>query len=360
MSTKFPLEIPETLGLSICSPESAAAARAGRGEGSALCQAAEKLGYAPDLCSYVRMGLSLASRQGEGDLPQPDFLLCCDNICSGMVQWYQAMARTLGVPLFLVNVPYGQRGESGVTTYIRRQLEVVIQGLEKLTGRQWKEERFAQVCSQANRTAQAWQRVLDTARKNPAPLDSMEIFNFMPQMVTGRCRVETEQALIKLETELRRRSVQSKQMLPYRVFWEGTPCWPVLHQVLLMLNSRGIQVVADPISQSLGFQYTDLDGLVRAYCGTLNGVLLEEGVTQRVQWCRRYQVDGVLVHYNRSCRPWCGWLPEVERRLRQELEVPVVCFDGDQGEASVFSAGAFALRLDALVEQMAAMRKRAV
>ena len=66
----------------------------------------------------------------------------------------------------------------------------------------------------------------------------------------------------------------------------------------------------------------------------------------------------MLVHYNRSCRQWCGALQEVERRLREELEVPVVSFDGDQGDPGAFSLAQFETRLDTLAELMAAQRER--
>ena len=98
--------------------------------------------------------------------------------------------------------------------------------------------------------------------------------------------------------------------------------------------------------------------MIRAYCGTINGASLEAGVAQRAALCRRYGAEGVLVHYNRSCRPWCGTLPEVERRLRQELEIPVVSFGGDQADPRVFSAAQFETRLDGLMEIMEVRREQ--
>ena len=350
MSTKFPLEIPAAFGMEVICPESAGAAAAGKGESARLCRRAEGLGYCADLCSYVRMGMALA--HGSGDLPRPDVLLCCDNICSGMVQWYEAMARQLQVPLVLLNVPYRQQEVSAQqTAYLLGQLEAVIRQLEELTGRSWDPERFEEACRREERSSRAWQRVLDCAVARPSPLRSMEIFDYMPRMVTGRCRPETEGELLALEQALAARRPEGEE---YRIYWEGTPCWPVLDRVVDMLEQRHIRVVADPISHSLGFRCRDLESLARAYCGTINGVSLEEGVAMRAELCRRYGVDGVLVHYNRSCRPWCGDLQEVERRLREELDVPVVSFDGDQGDPGAFSSAQFATRLDTLTELMAA------
>lgn len=352
MSTKFPLEIPAALGMEVICPESAAAAAAGKGESGRLCRRAEGLGYCADLCSYVRMGMTLAR---DGGLPKPDVLLCCDNICSGMVQWYEAMARTLQVPLVLLNFPYRQSEVSqGQVDYLLGQLKAAIRQLEELTGRQWDPQKFQEVCRREERSAEAWQRVLDCAMAHPSPLRSMEIFDYMPLMVTGRCRPETEGRLLELARELSARRPEGEE---YRIYWEGTPCWPVLGQVVDLMDKRHIRVVADPISHSLGFCCQDLESLARAYCETINGVSLEEGVAMRAELCRRYGVDGVLIHYNRSCRPWCGDLQEVERRLREELGVPVVSFDGDQGDPGAFSPAQFETRLDTLAELMAARRE---
>ena len=359
MSTKFPLEIPAALGLTVYCPESAAAAAGRSGASGELCRAAEGMGYCGDLCSYVRMGMALAADGGGDRLPRPDFLLCCDNICSGMVQWYQAMARTLDVPLFLINIPYqeGERTLRSSVSYLRAQMEAVAAELEALTDLRWDPEHFAQVCRQANRNVQLWQEILDTALARPAPLGSLEVLDYMPWMVTGRCSRETERQLRDLLAKLREQPSSQENAPRFRIFWEGTPCWPELDQILPMLEQRHIQVVADTISPSLCFRYSDLDGLARAYCGTINGVSLEDGVRMRVELCRRYSVDGVLIHYNRSCRPWCGSLQEVERRLRRELNVPVAAFDGDQGDPSAFSLAQFETRLDTLFDLMTARRE---
>ena len=300
----------------------------------------------------------MAAGQGGERLPRPDVLLCCDNICSGMLQWYQAMARTWKVPMIFINIPYGQERivPQEKVSYLRGELEAAIQQLEQLTGQRWDDQRFVQVCRQANRSAVVWQQVLDTAQQRPSPLKSMEIFDYMPWMVTRRCDPAVEKRLIQLLSELADRKKTREQGEHYRIFWEGTPCWPMLQQILPMLEQRHIQVVADTISHSLCFRYEDLNGLARAYCGTINGVSLEQGVQIREELCRRHQVDGVLVHYNRSCRPWCGDLQEVERRLRQDLALPVAAFDGDQGDPAGCSLAQLETRLDALVEQMAAQR----
>ncbi len=63
-SSKFPAEIAETLGLAVCYPENQAAAISAKHGGQRMCEHAESMGYDAD----------------EKPMPQPDFVLCCNNI----------------------------------------------------------------------------------------------------------------------------------------------------------------------------------------------------------------------------------------------------------------------------------------
>ena len=40
----------------------------------------------------------------EQDVPMPDVLLCCSNICSCMIKWYENLARELNIPMILLDI----------------------------------------------------------------------------------------------------------------------------------------------------------------------------------------------------------------------------------------------------------------
>ncbi len=82
-SSNFPQEIPSCMGVSVVYPENHAAAVAAKGGGRRMCEEAEADGYSNDICAYARISLSYAKLKEcpELNMPQPDFLLCCTNIC---------------------------------------------------------------------------------------------------------------------------------------------------------------------------------------------------------------------------------------------------------------------------------------
>lgn len=71
VSSNFPVEIPETMGIATVYPENQAAGIAARGAGTRMCEVAESEGYSNDICAYARVspGLRQAevlSRAGRG------------------------------------------------------------------------------------------------------------------------------------------------------------------------------------------------------------------------------------------------------------------------------------------------------
>ena len=359
-SSKFPAEIAETLGLAVCYPENQAAAISAKHGGQRMCEEAEAMGYANDICGYARISLAYAAGAEceEKPMPQPDFLLCCNNICNCMTKWYENIARMHNIPLIMIDVPYNNTVEvsDDAVAYIRGQFEDAIKKLEEISGRKWDEKRFEEVCANANRTAKAWLKACSYCQYTPSPLSGFDLFNHMADVVTARCKPEAAAAFEQLAEEYEENVRTGKSTWKYeenhRIMFEGIPCWPVLKTLFTPLKEKGINTTAVVYAPAFGFVYNNLDELCKAYCKAPNSVCIETGVDWRETICRENNVDGILVHYNRSCKPWSGYMPEMERRFRKDLGVAVVGFDGDQADPRNFSEAQYQTRVQGLYEVM--------
>ncbi len=359
-SSKFPGEIAETLGLKVCYPENQAAAISAKHGGQRMCEAAEGLGYSNDICAYARISLAYANgfEAEEKSMPMPDFLLCCNNICNCMTKWYENIARVHNIPLIMFDIPYNNEMEvdDDNVEYLKGQFYQAVEQLEKISGRKWDEERFKEVCNNSNRTAKAWLRACSYCQYEPSPLSGFDLFNHMADVVTARVRPETADAFEQLADEyeeaVKNGTSTWKYDENYRIMFEGIPCWPVLRTLFTPLKEKGINTTAVVYAPAFGFVYNNLDEMMKAYYKAPNSVCLETGVEWREGICRENKVDGVLVHYNRSCKPWSGYMPEMERRFRKDLGVPVVGFDGDQADPRNFSEAQYATRVEGLFELM--------
>jgi benzoyl-CoA reductase/2-hydroxyglutaryl-CoA dehydratase subunit BcrC/BadD/HgdB len=359
-SSKFPAEIAETLGLAVCYPENQAAAVAAKHGGQRMCEHAESLGIASDICAYARISLAYAdgAHCEEKPMPQPDFLLCCNNICNCMIKWYEHIARMHDIPLIMIDVPYNNTVDvpDERVAYVRAQFEDAIVQMEKIAGRKWDETRFEEVCATANRTAAAWLKACNYCAVKPSPLSGFDLFNHMADIVTARCKTETAEAFEQLAQEYDQAVKDGTSTWHYsedfRIMFEGIPCWPELQVLFEPLKANGVNTVAVVYAPAFGFEYSGIDEMARAYCKAPNSVCIEAGTEWREELCRDNKVDGILVHYNRSCKPWSGYMLEMERRWRKDLGVPVVGFDGDQADPRNFSEAQYQTRVEGLTELM--------
>ena len=291
--------------------------------------------------------------------PQPDFVLCCNNICNCMTKWYENIARMCNIPLIMIDIPYNNSVEvhDSNVKYVRAQFDHCIEQLEELTGKKFDEKKFEDACASANRTAQNWLKVCDYLQYKPSPMSGFDLFNHMADVVTARARTAAGDAFELLAQDLEKNIQEGTSTLPfpeqYRVMFEGIPCWPKLPNLFKPLKQNGVNVTAVVYAPAFGFVYNGLDEMARAYYKAPNSVCIEQGVDWREGICRENKVDGVLVHYNRSCKPWSGYMAEMQRRFTADLGIPCAGFDGDQADPRNFNEAQYETRVQGLVEAMA-------
>lgn len=364
-SSNFPVEIPETLGLAVCYPENQAAAIAARGGGARMCEQSEAEGYSNDICAYARISLAYAKggEIPEQNMPQPDFLLCCNNICNCMIKWYENLALELNIPLIMIDIPFNPDYEvsDAEVQYVKAQFLSAIKQLEDLFGVKWSEEKYQQVKEYSGRTSRAWLKATACARYTPSPFNGFDLLNHMAVMVTARGKKEAAEAmecLLKEYEENHEKGVSTFRVEEkYRIMFEGIACWPWLRATSNGLKSRGINMVTTIYADAFGFIYDDFDDMCRAYCKVPNAINLEYARDKRVKLCKDNSVEGLLVHTNRSCKLWSGFMYEMSRQIGEECGIPVASFDGDQADPRNFSEAQYDTRVQGLTEIMEANKE---
>lgn len=366
-ASNFPQEIAETLGVPVVYPENQAAAIAAKGGGLRMCEHAESKGYSSDICAYARISLAFADIRSceELDMPQPDFLLCCNNICNCMIKWYENIAHELDIPLILIDIPYKNVYEADDETvqYLKAQFDDAFRQLEKITGKTFSQARFDEVVAISQRSSRAWLKATDFCKYEPSPLNGFDLFNHMAVAVCARGKIEAAEAFEKLAEEyeeaVRNGTSTYKGEQHFRVLFEGIACWPYLRATFSPLRTHGVNVVATVYADTFGVLYSNTEEMMRAYAHVPNCVSLERAVDMRVKVGRNTHIEGAIIHTNRSCKLWSGIMPEMERRLQKELDIPTVTFDGDQADPRNFSEAQYVTRIDALCEIMRANKEAA-
>ncbi len=361
-ASNFPQEITTAMGISVVYPENMGAAVGAKGGGQRMCEHAEGMGYSGDLCSYARINFAYADLKEcpELEIPFPDFLLCCNNICNCMIKWYENLALELDIPLILIDIPHLEEEscDADRVTYIRAQFDDCIRRLEAITGKKMDYDRLREVMAISQRSSRAWLRAVGTMANVPSPFSGFDIFNNMAVACVGRGTVEAAEAFEQLADEYEALAAEGRSSFKgeekYRILFEGIACWANLRTTYKALQSRGINLTATVYGPAFSFLYGNLDELMAAYALVPNCNCFERELELRVRDGRKNRVDGAVFHMNRSCKKWSGTLYEMERQFRVKTGVPTVIFEGDQSDPRCFSEAQYETRIEALTEIMEA------
>lgn len=341
-----PVEILLPFGIYPVYPESHGALCAARRASPGLLQVAEREGYSPDLCHYgtADIGSAMTGDSPVGGLPRPDVLLCCTNICGTVLKWYQALAEMFDAPLILVDTPFIPDGESGPldgvpahsVDYVARQLKEAVGTLERITGNRYREDRLRATLDRAREAMELWKRVLGTARTRPAPLTCFDAFILMNPIVTIRGTKGCARFYRKLLAEMERRAEQGKARVrgeSVRIVWDNIPVWYTLRELSRFFADRGVCLVADSYTNAWADNVIPEGEPLRAMAEIYTGVFLNRGLRARaevlVELAERFDADGVILHSNRSCKPYSFGQYDVRRIVQERTGRPSHILEAD-------------------------------
>jgi benzoyl-CoA reductase/2-hydroxyglutaryl-CoA dehydratase subunit BcrC/BadD/HgdB len=108
-----------------------------------------------------------------------------------------------------------------------------------------------------------------------------------------------------------------------------------------------------PKSWTVTYETGDIEGMARAYSSNVYpNRNLNYDVDNLVTLTRKFGLDGIVFHSNRSCKLMDFRQYELQRRVFEECSVPSVIFDGDQTDPRLFSEAQYETRMQALAEMM--------
>lgn len=213
----------------------------------------------------------------------------------------------------------------------------------------------------SNETCDWWNKATALAAARPSPLDGFEIFNYMAIIVFARGTTEARDLFHLWHDELQEKirlgqGPWKDQEERYRVLWDGIACWPYLRYTYRALKKLGINMVTStyPKSWTVRYETGDVRGMARAYSANVYpNRNLHYDVENMVGLARKFDLDGIIFHSNRSCKLMDFRQYELQRRILAECGVPSVLFEGDQTDPRVFSEAQYETRIQALAEMMA-------
>ena len=330
--------------------------------GGALCEKAEGMGYSADLCSYARSDIACATVNGGpiGGLPRPDLLVCCNNICGTVMKWYEIQARYFNVPLFILDTPFCHTEYTPeAARYVRSQLDEYIAVIEKVCGRKFDYEQLKKVGLLSAEGQKLWQAVLDTATHRPSPMSAFDAFFHLALIVTLRGTPGVIDYYTNLVAFMKDRVAKGIGAVPgekYRLLWDNIPIWPRMRWLSEKFASHNACLVADTYTSAWcsSSKYIDesrfLDSMAETYTRIYLNIGVDEMARMVIDMIDKYQVDGFVLHSNRSCKPYSFGQLDIQRIVERERGIPCLMIEADMTDERSFSESQISTRIDAFME----------
>ncbi len=361
-----PVEILQALGFYILYPENHGALCGVRGAVVELSGAAENAGYSTDICSYARtdIGSVLSGKTPVGRLPRPDILLACTNICQTVLHWYRVLARHFQVPLILIDTPfvYSKLTEHSLQ-YVIKQLENSIPVAEQVAGRKLNYHRLKEIIKLSKDATEIWQEIINRGRNRPTPISVFDQFIHMAPIVEMRGKRATVDFYAALLRELDDNIAQGVGAVlneRKRLLWDNLPIWYRLRYFAEYLGEHGICVVASTYTNAWG-ELAPLMNVARpleSIARTYISPILNQGTKYKLETMQRmvkdFQLDGVILHSDRSCKPYSIGQIDQRNRLIKEFGIPALLLEADHDDPRAYAEEQVASRLASFVEMLAA------
>ncbi|MDJ0782543.1 MAG: 2-hydroxyacyl-CoA dehydratase [Desulfosarcinaceae bacterium] len=330
-----------------------------------LCEKAEAMGYASDLCAYARADIACATEDGGpiGGLPRPDMLICCNNICGTVLKWYEVQARYFGVPLFILDTPFTHTEYSpAANQYVRAQLVEYLSFLETHCGKAFDRDRLTEVGRLSVAGQKLWQAVLHTTTHRPAPMSAFDAFFHLALIVTLRGTQTVVDYYTELLAEMETRVAEGISAVPeerFRLLWDNLPVWYRTRWLAEKFAGHGACLVADTYTSSWcgAMPYLDesdfLGSMAEAYSRIYINLGTDLMADMVVEMVSTYRADGLVIHSNRSCKPYSLGQYDIQRIVQERCGIPSLMIEADMTDARNFSESQIETRIDAFMEMLA-------
>ena len=124
---------------------------------------------------------------------------------------------------------------------------------------------------------------------------------------------------------------------------------------LKTMKKYGINCVTNGYVGAWSLHYTpgNLEEMASQYMQSSTNILSTKSMmTKRANTASHFGCDGMLCHINRSCK-YMTYHMFVGREIVEETAgIPVVTFDGDQADPTIFNEAQFETRVQGLVDIM--------
>lgn len=350
-------------------------------------EATEAKGWARDLCSYMRNywgSMYLNKFLFGGPYPKPNFGFQ-DHICCSHAKWYQVVSEHEGFPYFSIDVSVGPYHEikdnPHRVRYIVDQMHEAIAFMEKVTGREYDDEKLIAAVKNDCRSTSVWAEICELNKNVPAPLDEKSMYSLYVFGTLSKAKKEFADFYEEVLDEMKDRVSQGIAAIENercRLMSDTQPPWGFL-KVFRYLEGYGALSVGSLYSFGLignwevkpdgtwGHRTTPMELGVDINSRDKALEVLAEWTLSRPEWqhfydpklktemmlqiIKEWKIDGVMLHLNRGCEGLSTGIMQ-NRNGIAAAGIPIMTFEGNMGDEREFDEARTKERIDSFMETL--------
>jgi benzoyl-CoA reductase subunit B len=348
---------------------------------------AEARGFGQDICSSMRCHLG-ALFQGfglinkEGVRVKPDFIFQ-GLPCTTLAKTSQIYADYWGIPYFTMDIP--SQDSPATMDYLVAELQEAIEWMEKITGREFDDERLLHGARNEWLGLSLFAQILDLCRTVPAPLDARHLFALQVPLVLIRQRddvIQLYEEMLEETKERVRQGISARGYETCRLIHGGFP--PMFYMGILRYPGQfgGVYVGGDLIHIYAAWNTLDLTNgdwvaapstpeeaghTLRTREDALR-MLADLYIRRRPHMCRveakaeeyvklaqGWKADAFVIHIDRGCKNLQAGVLEAKLSL-EEAGIPTLLYEGSGYDPRDLSESQVLDRFDAFMESLGLAR----
>ncbi|MBI4322152.1 MAG: benzoyl-CoA reductase, bzd-type, subunit O [Chloroflexi bacterium] len=348
-------------------------------------EATEAKGWARDLCSYLRIyfgAMYLDEYVGGRKDPRPDFLFQTQ-MSSTHSKWLQHVAEYKGVPFFCIDAAVGpatQMTENRIN-YLVAQMHEAIEWLQKVTGREFDDEKLIQAVHNECHITATWARICALNKAIPAPLDEKSMYSLYILAGLDKHAQFVVDFYDELLEEVEERVADRIAAIPNercRLISDCIPPWSFLKLFRYLERYGAVSVGsiytygllgiwedqpdgtlgAARTPKELGVEMKTRDEALRVYADWAlkrpdwqHFYDFEHKNELMIRMVKEWSANGVIIHYNRGCES--SGLGIAENRLAlMKAGIPVMTYEGNMADYREVDESRVLARVDAFMESL--------
>ncbi|MBP1713316.1 MAG: 2-hydroxyglutaryl-CoA dehydratase, partial [Deltaproteobacteria bacterium] len=138
--------------------------------------------------------------------------------------------------------------------------------------------------------------------------------------------------------------------------WDNIPIWYKMRELGDLFSSQGACLVADTYTSAWVFEGMEtpdpLEGLALAYTTAYLNISIDLMIERILKLIKRFSIDGVIIHSNRSCKPYSLGQYDIQRLIYEKTGIPSLILEADMTDARAYSDAQAQTRVEAFIETL--------